>query len=55
MPATFTDWLTAARPLDNALWQWGALFGVLLGSLIIGKIVAFLLGRHANRLGEVEG
>ncbi len=55
MPATFTDWLTAARPLDNALWQWGALFGVLLGSLIIGKIVAFLLVRHANRLGEVEG
>ena len=55
MPATFTDWLTATRPLDNALWQWGALFGVLLGSLVISKIITFLLVRHANRLGEVEG
>jgi len=55
MPATFMDWLTATRPLDNALWQWGALFGVLLGSLVVGKVLAFLLVRHANRLGEVEG
>ena len=55
MAARFTDWLTTTRALDNALWQWGAFFGVLLGSLVIGKIIAFLLVRRANRLGEVEG
>jgi len=55
MTATFTEWLTTARPLDNALWQWGALFGVLLGAMIIGKVVAALLVRRANRLSEVQG
>ena len=55
LAATITDWLTDVTFMDNAPWQWGALFAVLLGSLVVGKVLAFLLVRHANRLGEVEG
>jgi len=55
MLSSFLDWLSTARPLDNALWQWGALLGLVLGSLVVGKIISFLLLHRADRLSEVPG
>lgn len=55
MLATFTEWINTAKALDNTLWQWAALFGILLGSLVLGKALAFALVHRANRLGEVKG
>ena len=38
-----------ARPifLGNDPWQWGALLGVVLGTMVAGKIISSLLTRHA--------
>ncbi|MHC4562143.1 MAG: mechanosensitive ion channel family protein [Planctomycetota bacterium] len=54
MLANMADVL-AIEILDNRLWQWLALLGVLLGSMIAGRIISYgLLGR-ANRLRERPG
>lgn len=36
--------------LNNAVWRWGALLGVLVVTLAIGRIVSFILSRHGRRL-----
>jgi hypothetical protein len=38
--------------LGNTLWQWLTLLGVLLGSLVVGKIISFILQHQAKRLDE---
>jgi MscS family membrane protein len=48
--AAWYTFVTEGKFLGNAVWQWLALFGVLLAALAVGRVVGFLLGRHAERL-----
>jgi len=48
-------WLTQDIWLGNAPWQWGALLAVILGGMIIGKLISFLLIRHADHLANRPG
>jgi len=52
MLAAWTDWLTDVAFLGNAVWQWLALLGVVLGSFVVGKVVSFILARQARRLQD---
>lgn len=36
--------------LNNAVWQWAALLGVLLVALVVGRTVSFILTRQGRRL-----
>jgi MscS family membrane protein len=38
------------RWMNNQLWRWLALFGILLAGFVLGKIVVFLIHRHAENL-----
>ncbi len=40
--------------MGNELWRWLLLFGVLLGSLVVGKIVSFFLAHHATKLKAAD-
>ncbi|KKK60884.1 hypothetical protein LCGC14_3019890, partial [marine sediment metagenome] len=51
----FTGVFTHMKFMGNELWRWMLLFGVLLGSLIVGRIVSFFLANHAKRLKEAGG
>ncbi len=44
-------WL-ARRVLGNAVWQWLALFGLLVGSYVVGRIVSAILVSVARRLAR---
>ncbi len=46
----FTD----TKFMGNELWRWLLLFGVLLGSLVVGKIVSFFLAHHARKLKATD-
>ncbi len=48
----WTDWLFEVRFLENAVWQWLALLGALLVAFVVGKVVAFALGRQGERLRQ---
>jgi len=39
-----------AKFMGNELWRWGGLFALLLGALIVGRIISFVLSRQAGRL-----
>jgi len=43
---------TEKRFMGNELWRWGALFGLLLGSLVAGKMISFVLHHQARRLAR---
>ncbi len=47
--ATWWDGLNTGTFLQNSLWQWLGLLGVLLGSLVVGKIAAWILDRQGRR------
>lgn len=49
MQATGQPWYLIEY-LNNAAWRWGALLGVLVVTLAIGRIVSFILARHGRRL-----
>jgi MscS family membrane protein len=51
--AAWFDFMTETQFLGNALWQWAALLGVLLLSLVTGKIVSFFLLHSARRMDEI--
>lgn len=38
--------------LSNQLWQWALLLGLVLGSLIVGRILSFFLETQARRLRD---
>ena len=40
----------ARKFLNNAVWQWAALLGVLLAALAVGRTVSFILTRQGRRL-----
>lgn len=40
----------SAEFLNNAVWQWAVLLGVLLVTFIVGKIISFFLIRQGQRL-----
>jgi len=46
----WTDFLVGTRYMGNELWRWLALFALLLGGLIVGKVIGFFLHRQASRL-----
>jgi len=46
----WTEFFTEAKYMGNELWRWLAMFGLLLGGLIAGKIIGFFLQRQAARL-----
>ena len=48
-------WLTQDIWLGNAPWQWGALLAVILGGMVVGKLISFLLIRHADHLANRPG
>jgi len=50
--ASWVEFLTSRRYLGNTLLQWLGLLGLLLVSLLIGKIVSMLLDRQGRRLGQ---
>ncbi len=52
MLAAWTDIFVKSTFLNNTLWQWLALLGVLLGSIVVGRIVAFFLERQGQRFSE---
>lgn len=47
--SVFTEW----RFLDNALWQWLALLGVILAAMVVGKIVSMILLHGAGRMDAI--
>ena len=47
------SWLTGTF-LNNTLWQWLALFGLLLAGFVAGRIIAFFLQRQAERLDRTD-
>ncbi len=51
-PAPWHAFLTEYRFLGNLLWQWAALLGVILVSLVVGKIAGFVIERQAQRLRD---
>ncbi len=51
----WADWLVVDKYVGNELWRWASLLGMLLGSLIAGKVTAFALQHQANRLAKVDG
>ena len=53
--AILADWLRDPNYLGNGLWQWGMLLGVILGTMVAGKIVSSLSIRHADRLAARPG
>jgi len=53
LAVAWTDILNQ-RFLDNTPLQWLGLLGILLGSLVVGKIISFIIQRQADRLGQVE-
>lgn len=52
--AAWTDVLVKEKFLGNELWRWLALLGALLASLVLGKIVSFILEHQAKRLAKQE-
>jgi MscS family membrane protein len=52
---TMWNWLTDTIFLHNSAMAWAKLFGVLLGSLVIGKVLSFFLERHAKKLDSIPG
>jgi len=42
------------RFLNNAVWQWAALLGMLLTTFLLGRVVAFVLNRQGRRLEEAR-
>ena len=42
--------LTEEKFMSNELWRWGALLGLLLGALIVGKILSFYLKRRGSNM-----
>ncbi|MDY6914130.1 MAG: mechanosensitive ion channel [Planctomycetota bacterium] len=46
----WTDWLIETKFLNNELWRWLALLGVLLVGLLVGKVVSLLLQKHGQVL-----
>jgi MscS family membrane protein len=52
--SAWTDVFVEERFLSNALWQWAGLFGMLLVSLAVGKVVSFVLLRQASRMERRE-
>ncbi|MGC9455084.1 MAG: mechanosensitive ion channel family protein [Phycisphaerae bacterium] len=38
--------------LNNKLWQWGLLLGLVLGALIVGRIISFVLQAQVRRLRD---
>ncbi|MHC4294069.1 MAG: mechanosensitive ion channel family protein [Planctomycetota bacterium] len=51
---SWTDLFTETKYMYNELWRWVGLFGLLLGALIGGKIISFMLQRQAQRLEQVQ-
>ena len=49
------DFVTRYTFLGSHLGQWAGLFGAVLLSFIVAKVISFLLLRQANRLARVEG
>ena len=50
--AVGADWFSQYKMLGNEPWRWLTLLGVLLASLIVGKVISFLLERQADRLRD---
>lgn len=53
----FKNWIdtfTEASFVGNELWRWAVLFGLVLASLVAGKILSFALLGHARRLKEAD-
>ena len=48
-------WVAQDIWLGNAPWQWGALLAMILGGMIVGKLISFLLIRHADHLARRKG
>jgi MscS family membrane protein len=49
------NWLTNTVFMYNSMLNWLMLFGVLLGSLVIGKVLSFFLERRAKKLDSTPG
>lgn len=47
--SVFWEW----RFLDNALWQWMALLGVIVAAMVVGKIVSLILLHGAKRMDMI--
>lgn len=43
------------RFLDNQVWQWASLLGVLILSFLVGKTVSFLLAQYGKRISGNDG
>ena len=47
---TWWGFFTDTRFMGNELWRWAGLFALLLGALVTGKIISFVLKRQGARL-----
>lgn len=48
-------WLTESRFLGNEIWRWAVLFGAILVSLVVGRIISFILDRHSRHISSRKG
>jgi len=42
--------LAQEKFMSNELWRWGALLGLLLAALVVGKVLSFVLARHGRKM-----
>ena len=49
------SWFAKEIWLGNTTLQWAMVLGVILGGMVIGKLISFLLIRHADRLAARPG
>lgn len=48
------NFLTKHQFLDNTIGQWLSLLGIILGVMIGGKIIAFILLHHSKKMDAIE-
>lgn len=48
--ATWTGFVTEAKFLNNEVWRWLVLLGLVLAGFVLGKVFSYFLSRQAQRL-----
>ena len=43
-------WLTSTTLMHNELWRWLVLLGLLLGAMVVGRTISFVLQGQASRI-----
>jgi len=48
--SNWIGWLTVSEYLGNEVWRWAMLLVIVLASLVVGRVISFLLDRQSQRI-----